>query len=69
MEIYHPKHYNLGKIEVIDFIEDQQLPFHLGNVVKYITRAGKKAGETDLDALRKAQWYLSRYIAFLEARF
>lgn len=29
----HPSHYNKGKIEVIDFIEDQQLPFHLGNVV------------------------------------
>lgn len=36
----HPAHYNKGKIEVIDFIEDQQLPFHLGNVVKYIARAG-----------------------------
>lgn len=41
--IDHPSHYNRGKIEVIDFIEDQGLSFHLGNVIKYITRAGSKS--------------------------
>lgn len=56
----HPAHYNKGKIEVIDFIEDQQLPFHLGNVVKYIARAGSKGDK--LEDLKKAQWYLDRYI-------
>lgn len=56
----HPAHYNKGKIEVIDFIEDQQLPFHLGNVVKYIARAGSKGDK--LEDLKKAQWYLNRYI-------
>ena len=39
--IDHPEYYNLGKIEVIDFIEDQKLGFHLGNVVKYMCREGK----------------------------
>lgn len=38
----HPAHYNTGSIEVIDFIEDQRLGFHLGNVVKYICRAPHK---------------------------
>lgn len=56
----HPSHYNNGKIEVIDFIEDQQLPFHLGNVVKYIARAGSKGDK--LEDLKKARWYLDRYI-------
>lgn len=56
----HPSHYNKGKIEVIDFIEDQQLPFHLGNVIKYIARAGSKGDK--LEDLKKAQWYLNRYI-------
>lgn len=56
----HPSHYNKGKIEVIDFIEDQQLPFHLGNVVKYIARAGSKGDK--LEDLKKARWYLDRYI-------
>lgn len=62
--INHPSHYNTGKIEVIDYIEDQDLNFHLGNVIKYISRAGKK-GDT-LEDLKKAQWYLNRYIKKLE---
>jgi hypothetical protein len=55
----HPQHYNRGKIEVIDFIEDQKLGFHLGNVVKYAARAEHKNG---LEDLKKAQWYLEREI-------
>lgn len=56
----HPSHYNRGKIEVIDFIEDQGLSFHLGNVIKYIARAGSKGNK--LEDLKKARWYLDRYI-------
>ena len=58
--IDHPSHYNRGKIEVIDFIEDQGLSFHLGNVIKYISRAGSKGDK--LEDLKKARWYLDRYI-------
>lgn len=62
--VNHPSHYTRGNIEVIDFIEDQQLPYHLGNVVKYVARAGYK-GDT-VEDLKKAQWYLNRYIRTLE---
>lgn len=58
--IDHPSHYNRGKIEVIDFIEDQGLSFHLGNVIKYIACAGSKGDK--LEDLKKARWYLDRYI-------
>lgn len=58
--IDHPSHYNRGKIEVIDFIEDQGLSFHLGNVIKYIARAGSKGDK--LEDLKKARWHLDRYI-------
>ncbi len=58
--INHPSHYTRGKIDVIDFIEDQQLPYHLGNVIKYIARAGYKGDK--LEDLKKARWYLDRYI-------
>lgn len=58
--IDHPSHYNKGKIEVIDFIEDQGLSFHLGNVIKYVVRAGAKGDK--LEDLKKARWYLDRYI-------
>jgi hypothetical protein len=58
--IDHPKHYNVGKIEVIDAIEDWQLGFHLGNVVKYVARADHK--KNPLEDLKKAAWYLEREI-------
>ena len=58
--VNHPAHYNVGKIEVIDFIEDQRLDFHLGNAVKYICRAPYKA--KTVEDLRKAIWYIERYL-------
>lgn len=57
--VNHPRHYNKGKIEVIDFIEDQQLGFHLGNAVKYICREDMRGGVEDL---QKAIWYIQRVI-------
>lgn len=64
--VNHPAHYTDGKIEVIDFIEDKHLGYHLGNAVKYISRAGKKDPEKTCEDLRKAVWYLNRYIEKLE---
>ena len=61
--INHPSHYTFGKIEVIDVIEDWELPYHLGNVVKYVARAGKKNKDKKIEDLEKAKWYLERYIA------
>jgi hypothetical protein len=58
--VNHPAHYNAGKIEVIDAIEDWKLGFHLGNAVKYIARADHK-GQRQED-LQKALWYLKREI-------
>ena len=60
--INHPSYYNKGKIEVIYFIEDQELNFNLGNAVKYISRAGKKNVETYVQDLKKAIWYLEREV-------
>lgn len=62
--VNHPAHYTYGKIETIDFIEDKKLGFCLGNVVKYVTRAGHKLDA--LEDLKKARWYLDREIARLE---
>lgn len=61
-----PRHYNAGKIEIIDFIEDQKLGYHLGNVIKYVTRAPHKGEE--LQDLRKAEWYLQRRIWQVELK-
>lgn len=57
----HPKHYNMGKYEVIDVIEDWQLGFNLGNVVKYLARADHKG--TPTADLYKCLFYLNREIA------
>lgn len=66
--VNHPSHYCDGKIEVIDFIEDKKLNYHLGNVIKYISRAGKKCPDKEIEDLKKARWYLDRYIEKLEGR-
>lgn len=48
-------------LEAIDYIEAFNLNFNLGNVVKYITRAGKKT-DKPLEDLQKARWYIEREI-------
>ena len=61
-----PSHYTDGKIEVIDFIEDKKLGFCLGNAIKYIARAGKKDPTKEREDIKKAIWYLNRYLKELE---
>ena len=51
-----PDYYQRGNIEVWDFIRDQNLNYHLGNVIKYICLAGYK--DDDLKDLKKAAHYL-----------
>lgn len=68
-KINHPSHYTVGKIEVIDFIDDKDFNFNLGNVIKYVSRAGKKKSSGKsleakaLEDLKKARWYLDREIS------
>lgn len=65
--IGHPNHYCEGrKFEPKDVIRDWELNFNLGNAVKYISRNGRKAGETALKDLRKARQYLDFEIEALE---
>jgi len=59
--VNHPEHYKVGGIEVIDFIESKDLNYRLGNVIKYVSRAGKKDSDPVQD-LEKAAWYLQREI-------
>jgi hypothetical protein len=59
--VNHPPHYKAGGIETIDFIEAKDLNYRLGNVVKYVSRAGRKDSDPVQD-LQKAAWYLQREI-------
>ena len=60
--VNHPSHYTDGQIEVIDFIDDKQLSYCLGNAVKYISRAGKKDPAKTIEDWQKAVWYLNHEI-------
>lgn len=64
--VNHPAHYTYAgdQYECIEVLEAWGLGFHLGNAVKYICRAGRKADA--LQDLKKARWYLDRYITKLE---
>ena len=62
--VNHPSHYG-GKdnpYEAIKVIEAWDMDFNLGNVLKYISRAGKKGEWKHLEDLQKAAWYLDRAI-------
>jgi uncharacterized protein DUF3310 len=59
--VKHPNHYTTGSIEVIDYIQDKDLNFALGNVVKYVSRADHKGNA--IEDLKKARQYLDFEIA------
>lgn len=62
--VNHPSHYNRFPVEVIEITE--QLDFNKGNAVKYILRAGHKAGVDELEDLSKAAWCVNRAIEKLK---
>jgi len=66
--VNHPSHYGGAEnvYEAIKVIEAWDLDFHLGNTVKYISRAGKKDTDKELQDLKKAMFYLERKIENLE---
>jgi hypothetical protein len=63
-KINHPEHYtSLDGIECIQVTE--HFNFCRGNAIKYIWRSGLKTRTTEIEDLRKAQWYIKRELARL----
>ncbi len=60
----HPDHYNHGRYETIDVIEDWALDFNCGNAIKYISRHMHKG--TPIRDIEKAIWYLERRLEMLK---
>ena len=58
--INSPDHYTAGGIETIDFIEAKQSGYHVGNAIKYLSRAKFKGDY--LENIKKAQWYINREV-------
>ena len=66
--INKPAHYVAGRtIEPCDAIIDWGLSYCLGQVVRYVSRAGRKDPSKTVEDLSKARWYLDREIARLGA--
>lgn len=61
-KVNHPKHYGGedNPYEAIKVIEAWDANFNIGNVLKYISRCGKK--DVEIQELEKAAWYLNREI-------
>ena len=67
--VNHPSHYNQGRIEVIEYLEDQFMDRpHEWNAVKYLSRSGRKDPNKEIEDLEKAVWYINRKIELLKAR-
>jgi hypothetical protein len=66
--VNHPDHYGgeSNIYEAIKVIDAWQLGFSLGNTIKYISRAGKKNPDKELEDLKKAKWYLDHHIKTVE---
>jgi hypothetical protein len=68
-ESIKPEHYTTTKKghDLLDVLNDLQInDFCKENAIKYILRAGKKIGNTEIQDIRKAIEYLQRKIKFLE---
>lgn len=68
--VNHPEHYGGSEniYEAIKVIDAWDLGFSLGNTIKYISRAGKKGKNKELEDLQKASWYLKHHIEQLEQK-
>ena len=60
--INHPQHYRPGTYEALNVIQAWQLNFALGNVIKYVCRAGLKDSAKNIEDLQKALFYLNAHI-------
>jgi len=64
--VHSPPHYTRLTPEPLDVIEMWRCGFHVGNVIKYLARAGHKGDR--LEDLRKARQYLDRLIRLEERK-
>lgn len=68
--VNHPAHYCVNGIECIDVIVQTQgvedaKAFCIGNAIKYLYRHKNKNGDEDV---RKAKWYIDKYLELSEQK-
>lgn len=69
MDTFNPDYYRIRPLESIEIMElmegtEAVMHFCMCNVYKYLYRRGQK--NTEVEDLKKARWYLDKYIAYLE---
>ena len=63
-----PSYYTKPSMSVIDIIDEYELNFNKGNIIKYIVRSGKKSKDTEIQDLQKAMRYCQMEIERLNKR-
>lgn len=66
LSTWHANNYMESEISDLDVMWDWDLPAHLGHVINYLRRRGKKRGSSEIDDLEKARFYLDDYIKRLK---
>ncbi len=66
--VKNPKHYEQYEFEPVSFIMKNELSFWMGNVIKYVMRAGTKDDTDEVQDLKKAIRYIEMRINQLEGR-
>lgn len=66
--VNHPSHYisDPSGIECIQITRHRN--FNIGNAIKYLWRAGLKDGNSDIQDLQKAVWYIQDEIERLQTQ-
>lgn len=63
-----PSYYNKTTMSVIDIIDEYELNFNKGNIIKYVLRSGKKSKDTEIQDLQKAIRYCQMEIERIQKR-
>ncbi len=63
-----PSYYNKTNMSVIDIIDEYELNFNKGNIIKYVLRSGKKSKDTEVQDLQKAIRYCQMEIERIQKR-
>jgi hypothetical protein len=63
-----PSYYNKTNMSVIDIIDEYELNFNKGNIIKYVLRSGKKSKDTEIQDLQKAIRYCQMEIERIQKR-
>lgn len=66
--VLSPSYYNKENMSVSDIVDEYELNFNKGNIIKYVLRSGKKQTDTEIQDLQKAMRYCQMEIERLNKR-